>query len=572
MKSLSNWSSAFLRSAALLFCGALLLGLAPQQQAIPSIPGYIVTPFASVPYTRGVVFDTAGNLLTLGVQAGTVYSIDPAGQKRVLADLPDVTAGYAGPAFDPVSGNVYVSRYLNQSGHEILRIAPDGSVSVFASGIPVPLSLTTDAVGNLYVTSYACPASVYKVTPNGTVSVFATGLCRADGPEFDGAGNLYVCDRSTNQVMRVPPGGGVATVFASGFDIPTGIVFDEQGNLLVANSNNGTITRVDSQGVTSPFGTGFTNPVDLAFDHAGQIFIADLGAGQIYKATPIEPIPPIAGRLTINGGALVTTSANVRLDVSATNADESQVGLSMSFSNDGDSWSAWEPYADSSLWQLAGDDGAKTVYGRFKNSSGALSDVVSDTIVLDTSVQSEYGMTINNGALFANRTEVQLTISAKPHTAEMQVSNDGGFNGVAWEPYTSHKRWQITRYRHQEITRLVYIRFRDIDGNVSPMYLDDIILDVHPPGGHVQVANTNQGMLLYLAATDDVSGVEGMRLSVQPDFAGASWEPFASSRTWNFGANPNVYVQFRDNAGNLSPVYAAALTGAQTVFLPIVVR
>jgi sugar lactone lactonase YvrE len=519
-----------------------------------------------------VVFDTAGNLLTLGVHAGIVYSIDPAGQKHVLADLPDFTAGYAGPAFDPVSGNVFVSRYLNQSGNEVLRIAPDGSVSVFASGIPVPLSMTTDASGNLYVTSYACPASVYKVTPNGTVSVFATGLCRADGPEFDKAGNLYICDRSTNRIMRVPPTGGVATEFASGFDIPTGIVFDEQGNLLVTNSNNGTISLVDSQGVTSPFGTGFTNPVDLVFDHAGQLFIADLGAGQIYKATPNEPIPPTANQLTINGGALVTTSANVRLDVSAANADESRMGLAMSFSNDGATWGDWEPYAATSSWQLAGEDGAKTVYGRFKNSAGALSQIVSDTIILDRSVQSEYGMTINNGAVYTNRTDVQLTISAKPGTAEMQVSNDGGFNGVAWEPYTSHKRWQITRYRQQEVTRLVYIRFRDVDGNVSSMYLDDIILDVNPPGGHAQIANTGQGIQLSLTATDDVSGVEGMRLSAQPDFAGASWEPFESSRTWDFGANPSVYVQFRDYAGNLSPTYVAALAGSQTVFLPIVMR
>jgi hypothetical protein len=244
----------------------------------------------------------------------------------------------------------------------------------------------------------------------------------------------------------------------------------------------------------------------------------------------------------------------------------------MSFSNDGETWSAWEPYAASSLWQLVGGDGTKAVYGRFKNSAGALSQVVSDTIILDTSVQSEYGMTINNGAIYTNRIDVRLTISARPHTAEMQVSNDGGFNGVAWEPYISHKNWQITRYQQQEITRLVYIRFRDVEGNVSAMYLDDIILDVDPPRGHADTTNTDQGTLLRLAATDDVSGVEGMRLSAQPDFDGASWEPFVTSRTWDFSDNPNVYVQFRDNAGNVSPTYAASLPRAQVVFVPLVLR
>ncbi|HET9222067.1 MAG TPA: hypothetical protein VFO07_06165, partial [Roseiflexaceae bacterium] len=239
---------------------------------------------------------------------------------------------------------------------------------------------------------------------------------------------------------------------------------------------------------------------------------------------------------------------------------------------DGDSWGAWQPYAASSSWQLAGGNGTKTVYGRFKNSTGAISNIVSDTIALDTSVQSEYSVTINNGALYTNQTEVRLTISAKPRTAEMQVSNDGGFNDVAWEPYTSRKTWQITRYRNQEITRLVYIRFRDVDGNVSSLYLDDIILDVNPPGGHAQIANTAQGIQLSLVATDDVSGVDGMRLSARPDFDGASWEPFASNRTWDFSANPTVYVQFRDRAGNVSSAYAASLPEKQVVFLPIVLR
>jgi hypothetical protein len=258
--------------------------------------------------------------------------------------------------------------------------------------------------------------------------------------------------------------------------------------------------------------------------------------------------------------------------VSAANADQSQVGLSMSFSNDRESWSAWEPYAAASSWQLAGDDGKKIVYGRFKSSSGGISAIVSDSIVLDTSVQTEYGVTINSGALYTNKAAVRLKISARPRTAEMQVSNDGGFEGAAWEPYISYKSWQITRYRHQEITRLVYIRFRDVDGNVSAMYLDDIILDVNPPGGHADVTYTDQGALLRLEATDDVSGVEGMRLSAQPDFTDTSWEAFAASRSWDFESNPIAYVQFRDSAGNVSPTYTASLTGTLSVFVPLVLR
>jgi hypothetical protein len=176
-------------------------------------------------------------------------------------------------------------------------------------------------------------------------------------------------------------------------------------------------------------------------------------------------------------------------------------------------------------------------------------------------------VTINNGALYTNNVAVQLTISARPHTAEIQVSNDGGFLGVVWEPYSAHKDWKITRYRNQEITRLVYVRFRDSDGSVSSLYLDDIILDTNAPHGHVSVAQ--QGML-ELTAADDLSGIDGMRVSTQPDFADTSWEPFSAQRAWDFSKNPTVYVQFRDAAGNLSSRYAIPASSA--VVLPLILR
>jgi hypothetical protein len=154
----------------------------------------------------------------------------------------------------------------------------------------------------------------------------------------------------------------------------------------------------------------------------------------------------------------------------------------------------------------------------------------------------------------------------------MQVSNDGGFGGISWEPYTSHKIWEITRYRHEEITRLVYVRFRDVDGNVSATFLDDIILDLNPPSGDVHVISTGVGTTLLLSATDDVSGVDSMRLSAQPDFTGVGWEAFASSRAWNFEHDSTVYVQFRDNAGNTSQTYSAMYTEQSRIFLPFVQR
>jgi sugar lactone lactonase YvrE len=528
---------------------------------------------ANVSQVRGVTFDTTGNLFSLSRSSGIINQITPSGQVSTFVDLPDGDEGYIGPIFDPTTGNLFVSRYMRRTGTEILKITPAGVVSVFASPVANPSGLALDGHGNLFVSSDTNPGIVSRITGTGSVSVFATGLNRPDGLSFGPNGDLFIGDRGTNRVMRVPASGGQATAFASGLANPMDVEFDRTGRLFVANYDTGEIAVVDSSGIVSLFASGLTNPAGLAFDQDNQLYVADFGANKIVKLNnppvPMPPnTPPIAERLTINGGALTTTSTNVRLDISASNVGGGQDGLSMSFSNDRTTWSSWQAYAPWTPWQLTSAAGEQTVYGRFKNSAGIISAIVSDTIRLESGVQSEYSVTINNGALYTNDVAVQLTISARPHTAEMQISNDGGFLGVAWEPYNARKDWNITRYRNQEITRLVYIRFRDTDGTVSSLYLDDIILDTNAPHGHVDVED--QSMLLELTATDDLSGIDGMRVSAQPDFADAGWEPFSARKTWDFSKNPTAYVQFRDAAGNLSSRYAAP--GSDTVILPLILR
>jgi hypothetical protein len=61
-----------------------------------------------------------------------------------------------------------------------------------------------------------------------------------------------------------------------------------------------------------------------------------------------------------------------------------------------------------------------------------------------------------------------------------------------------------------------------------------------------------------------------MRLSNRGDFAGAQWEPFATSKTWNFDNANTVYVQYRDRAGNVSQTYSTSL-GATTQATPTIV-
>ena len=91
------------------------------------------------------------------------------------------------------------------------------------------------------------------------------------------------------------------------------------------------------------------------------------------------------GTVVVDGGGAVTTSHTVTLGVSATDPGSPASGVTaMRFSNDGVTWSAFQPYAAAATWTLSAGDGTKTVYAQFRDGSGNLSPAVGDAITLDS--------------------------------------------------------------------------------------------------------------------------------------------------------------------------------------------
>lgn len=124
-------------------------------------------------------------------------------------------------------------------------------------------------------------------------------------------------------------------------------------------------------------------------------------------------------------------------------------------------------------------------------------------------------------------------------------------------------------------------------------------LDSLAPDGYVIIdggaaITTDTAVELTLGGTDDGhphtpddpepvnSGPPAeMRLSNEPDFAGATWEPFATSATWTLATSSGpavVYVQYRDSAGNESrPISDAIIVQPDTanepdLYLPFIVK
>lgn len=107
-------------------------------------------------------------------------------------------------------------------------------------------------------------------------------------------------------------------------------------------------------------------------------------------------------------------------------------------------------------------------------------------------------------------------------------------------------------------------------------------VDVSAPEGWIQIndgaaTTANRQVTLQLGWEPDVVA---MRLSNQPDFAGAEWMATAVEQAWELdttlpaGAEAQVFVEFRDAAGNISEYleFDSILLDDHKIFLPIILR
>jgi sugar lactone lactonase YvrE len=189
----------------------------------------------------------------------------------------------------------------------IVKVAPDGTMTTFATGFTANLfleELAFDGSGNIFVNSSdltdpnAITGTVFKVAPDGSVTTFGSVPAQAFGVAVDSSGNVFAASAGTDQTIYKFTPAGVRSVFAgpanfSGTQGPTGLMFDSSGNLFAAaadSTGNGEILKFAPDGTKTVFATGLTNnPRGLAFDSSGNLFVSEVPAtatGDILKFTP----------------------------------------------------------------------------------------------------------------------------------------------------------------------------------------------------------------------------------------------------------------------------------------------
>ncbi|MBD3183861.1 hypothetical protein GF312_16370 [Candidatus Poribacteria bacterium] len=302
------------------------------------------------------------------------------------------------------------------------------------------------------------------------------------------------------------------------------------------------------------------------------------------RATPKEfivDLSPPSGSIQINDDKEYTNSLSVNLKLSASDLlpdGGNGIGLSkMRFSNDGQTWSDWEPFnTRREEWHLAqygGDteDGEKGVYVQFQDGlEHIMEQPARDTIILDT-VSPTGSVIINNNAEFTSSTKVTLSLSSTDdksgmENGEMRFSN----NGEIWsdtEPFGTTRNLDLALYggNSAEGNKTVYVKFRDSAGNwMSETVTDEIILDKTGPSGTMVIndgAEVTKSLLVDLnISASDQSGVISMEFTNGND----QWsvrEPYSTEKkNWDlskYGGNSEngvktVYVRFIDSVGNIT--------------------
>ncbi len=183
----------------------------------------------------GIAFDSRGQMFVSSRMDGTVYRITPFKEAVAFARNLGITTGLTFDHSDVMyvgdrTGTIYK---VNGIGEETPWAQLEPSVSAY--------HLAVGPDDALYVSgpTVASFDSVMRINPNGEVSVFYKGLGRPQGMAFDDQGNLCIAAslRGRRGIVRITPDGKNAEMLVAGMNL-VGLAFSSTGDLAVVSTES----------------------------------------------------------------------------------------------------------------------------------------------------------------------------------------------------------------------------------------------------------------------------------------------------------------------------------------------
>lgn len=197
-----------------------------------------------------------------------------------------------------------------------------------------------------------------------------------------------------------------------------------------------------------------------------------------YNASVIIDSQGVINTKTISVGLAVTDAKEMYLDGDI----KAITGIDNGLRN-------WVSYKDKITLTVTDKDGTKTIKAKFRDDMGNESAEVSDSIIIDATAPKG-SIVINDGAELTGSFIVTLKLSTTDTNGVngYQLSNDG----TTWtssyvypkdSPTYEVKGWDLRLFGGNSNSgqRTVYVKYKDVPGNWSAVFSDNINIDATPP-------------------------------------------------------------------------------------------
>ncbi len=221
----------------------------------------------------------------------------------------------------------------------------------------------------------------------------------------------------------------------------------------------------------------------------------------------------------------------------------------------------WEIYRNKvEDWKLAVGDGEKAVYVKFRDRAGNVSSPVSDRVILDLTAPIDTRIAVEKRSKYVRSTSVAVNVYARG-ASEVMLGKSEAFTGGTWQKYEEEiKGWQL---EGEDGKKVVYAKFKDEAGNVTPPISTEIILDrVAPQDPQIRInkgdsVTNNPNKVVLLQAKAD--GAITMQIGMDAAFTGSRWINYQAGKNVPFAlpgddGMKEIFARFKDEAGNVSEV------------------